>query len=195
MEYDHECANRHTYKSEDAEPGECPYCKAADSFKRQKTQSFYSQEGDAAAGATSIHAPEGAAAQAGKVPVGGARSKTISAYGDLGAPVVGWLVSVIGSDVGRDFRITVGRNLIGRDPACAVYISGDQAVSARQAFLTFEPRSKRFSLSPGDGSALTYVNGDELLAPRALVAFDRIETGHTTLMFVPFCGDQFAWPL
>ena len=59
--------------------------------------------------------------------------------------------------------------------------------------ISFDPRRGSFSLAPGDGSALVYCNGQEVLVPVALAPFDRIELGASTLLFVPLVGERFSW--
>lgn len=109
-------------------------------------------------------------------------------------PVVGWLVCVDGPDRGRDYRIRSGRNFIGRADSMHVCIHGDAAVSReKHAVLSYDPRHRRFKVAPGEGTQLTYLNGETVDAPAELQARDVIELGETRLMFVPFCGDGFQW--
>jgi hypothetical protein len=107
-------------------------------------------------------------------------------------PVVGWLVCIGGPDKGRDWRLTVGRNVIGRGDM-AVNIDLDDEVSrSGNAVLVFEPRKQSFTLLSGDGG-LSYVNGEPLHVPTALHAYDKIEVGKSTLIFIPFSGSKFDW--
>ena len=109
-------------------------------------------------------------------------------------PVVGWLVCVKGPSRGRDYRVRSGRNGIGRSEAMDVQISGDNTVSRENhAFLVFEPRKRIFSIRPGDGRGLVYLNGDEVIQASDLAAYDLIELGETQLMFIPLCGEKFNW--
>ncbi len=109
-------------------------------------------------------------------------------------PVVGWLVCVKGPSRGRDYRVRSGRNGIGRSEAMDVQITGDDTVSRENhAFLVFEPRKRVFSIRPGDGRGLVYLNGDEVIQASDLAAYDLIELGETQLMFVPLCGEKFNW--
>lgn len=109
-------------------------------------------------------------------------------------PVVGWLVCIKGPSRGRDYRVRSGRNGIGRSEAMDVQITGDDTVSRENhAFLVFEPRKRVFSIRPGDGRGLVYLNGDEVIQAADLAAYDMIELGETQLMFVPLCGEKFNW--
>jgi hypothetical protein len=75
-----------------------------------------------------------------------------------------------------------------------VQITGDDTVSRENhAFLVFEPRKRSFSIRPGDGRGLVYLNGDEVVHAADIKAHDRIELGETQLMFVPLCGESFNW--
>lgn len=109
-------------------------------------------------------------------------------------PVVGWLVCIKGPSRGRDYRIRSGRNGIGRSEAMDVQIAGDNTVSRENhAFLVYEPRKRSFSIRPGDGRGLVYLNGDEVVQASDIKGYDIIEIGETQLMFVPLCGEKFNW--
>ncbi len=110
-------------------------------------------------------------------------------------PVVGWLVCVGGPDRGRDYRIRSGRNFIGRAQQMHICIEGDPAITReKHAVISYEPKRARFTLAPGDGSGLTYLNDGAVDVPVELKARDTIELGGTKLMFAPFCGEDFKWP-
>ena len=111
-------------------------------------------------------------------------------------PVVGWLVCIDGPDKGRDFRIHTERNFLGRDPSMDIAIAGDASISRmNHTVISYNPKKHRFSIAPGDARGLTYVNEEELLAAQPLAAYDVIEVGASKLLFVPFCGDRFTWPV
>lgn len=149
--------------------GSCPHCTAEDQ-EVAKTKMIPTSELTNSAGApTTVYYP----------------------HLDL-SPVVGWLVCVSGPDKGKDWRLTVGRNVIGRGDM-AVNINLDNEVSrSGNAILVFEPRKQSFTLLCGDGG-LSYVNGEPLHVPTALHAYDKIEVGKSTLMFIPFSGPKFDW--
>jgi hypothetical protein len=109
-------------------------------------------------------------------------------------PVVGWLVCVEGADKGRDYRIRTERNAIGRASDMEICINGDQTIHREDhAYISFNPRNCRFYIQPGEHRGLIYLNGDEVLTPAVLKAYDEIELGATKLRFVPFCGPEFQW--
>lgn len=111
-------------------------------------------------------------------------------------PVVGWLVCIEGPERGRDYRLHTERNFIGRDPSMDVAITGDPSISrANHAVISYNPKRHTFRLAPGDSRGLAYLNDEEVIAPVALAPYDRIELGETTLLFIPFCGERFVWPV
>ena len=111
-------------------------------------------------------------------------------------PVVGWLVCIEGPDKGRDFRIHTEDNHIGRDPGMDIVIPGDDSVShIKHARIRYNPRNHVFKLLLGDGRGIVYLNDDDLDEARQLNPYDRIEIGETKLLFVPFCGEHFTWPV
>jgi hypothetical protein len=109
-------------------------------------------------------------------------------------PVVGWLVCVSGPEKGRDYRIRSENNFIGRDRSMDICISGDSGISrSKHAAISYDPKYGKTRVLPGGGRGLTYCNEEVVDAPTQLNAFDKIEIGETTLIFVPFCGEQFKW--
>jgi len=109
-------------------------------------------------------------------------------------PVVGWLVCIEGPDQGRDFRIRSERNHIGRAAELDIAIAGDDRISRQShAGISYNPKKHRFSLAPGSGNGLTYLNDNEVLMPETLNAYDMIELGVSKLLFIPFCGARFSW--
>ena len=113
----------------------------------------------------------------------------------LGDPVIGWLVIVSGPGRGNSKQLGYGQNSIGRDREERVCLNfGDDGVSRQKhCFVIYDPRERRYTLRPGDGTTLTYLNGKLISQPRPLKAGDKIEVGRTTLQFVPFCGPDFEW--
>jgi FHA domain len=110
-------------------------------------------------------------------------------------PVVGWLVVVRGPGRGNAVRLGYGWNSIGRDASQRACLNfGDHQISRlSHAKLLYEPRSRKFSLTLGDGTNPTYVRGDVLLAPTEIKSGDRIQMGETELLFVALCGENFEW--
>jgi pSer/pThr/pTyr-binding forkhead associated (FHA) protein len=109
-------------------------------------------------------------------------------------PVVGWLVCTEGADKGRDFRIKSEKNFIGRDPSMDICVAGDNGISrVKHAILNFDLRSMAYLLMPGESHSNVYVNGELVLSPRAIEAYDIIELAETKLIFIPLCGERFNW--
>jgi hypothetical protein len=109
-------------------------------------------------------------------------------------PVVGWLVCIHGPDRGRDYRLHLEKNFIGRAPAMDVCIAGDGAISReKHATVTFEPKKRQFWLIPGESSGLVYLNGEVLHVPTQIREGDVIEMGKTRLVLIPFVSDSFRW--
>ncbi|HEC13515.1 MAG TPA: FHA domain-containing protein [Acidiferrobacteraceae bacterium] len=113
-------------------------------------------------------------------------------------PVTGWLVVIKGEGKGASLPIRHGVNSIGRDPSETLSLNfnsvGDAEIARKeQARLTFDPKGKLFYLQHGTGKNLTYLNDKPVLELAQLAAYDQITMGNTTLVFVPFCGNQFSW--
>ena len=107
--------------------------------------------------------------------------------------VVGWLVCIKGANIGRDYRLHVGWNYIGRESSMDVYLP-DPKVSHRMAKISYDPESRTFGIAPCEGAkSLSYLNDKPLRGDRDIEAYDRIRIGDTELMLIPLCSDRFAW--
>lgn len=109
--------------------------------------------------------------------------------------VAGWVVIVAGPGRGADFRVLPGVNCLGRGPNASVRIEfGDLRIAEGvHCRLTYDPRSRRWFLSPGETRAICYVEGDALLTYREIVAHAEFELGSTRFRFIPFCSSAFSW--
>jgi FHA domain len=106
-------------------------------------------------------------------------------------PVVGWLVCVKGVNKGRDYRLHSDLNKLGRAPNMDVCIEGDDLISREDhCRIAFSPRSKTFSMVPGDGRNLSYLNDQDVLSAMRLNAYDRLDLGDSSFIFIPF---DFDW--
>jgi FHA domain len=106
-------------------------------------------------------------------------------------PVVGWLVCIRGANKGRDYRLHSDLNKLGRAPNMDVCIEGDEAISRENhCQIAFSPRSKTFNIIPGDGRNLSYLNDQDVLSAMRLKAYDRIDLGDSSFIFIPF---EFDW--
>ena len=109
---------------------------------------------------------------------------------------VGWLVVVRGPGRGRVVTLGTGMNTIGRGSQSRARIDfGDDLIArADHARVVYEPRTRRYLLSHGAGSNLTYLHGEVVITPVEIEAGAMIEVGETTLRFQPFCSRDFDWP-
>lgn len=173
-----QCVNSHTYSGNIGDP--CPHCKRLyDDLDK-----------------TRIVSPPDTIPAKGHVKDDGRTTTIFGHLGTLDDPVVGWLACVEGPNLGSDWRLVAGRNSIGRSKDRQVNLDEDQAVSSgNHAYISYDPRRNAFSVLPGDSRGLVYCNGAEVAVATALNAYDRIEVGASTLVFVPLVGPQFQWTL
>lgn len=115
-------------------------------------------------------------------------------------PVVGWLVVVGGPGKGAVLNIGYGQNWLGSAEGQRVRLNfGDKMISREQhCQITYDPRARSFSLAPGMGSGLVYLQSDDgqaqlVQTPVSLNANTHIEIGETVVRFVPLCGENFDW--
>jgi hypothetical protein len=77
-----------------------------------------------------------------------------------------------------------------------IAIAGDAGISREHhAVISYNPKRHTFTVAPGDGRGLTDLNDDELLGPQPIKPYDTLELGASKLLFVPFCGEHFTWPV
>lgn len=112
-------------------------------------------------------------------------------------PVVGWLVCIEGPDKGRDFPLHGAKSTIGRKPGSSVLLS-DMLISRDgfPALIVYDTKkTHKFYLASGDAASQNNVElGGELLLGQSVInPYDEIRIENTTLVFVPFCGDDFYW--
>lgn len=120
--------------------------------------------------------------------------KTISVYGSLAKVPVGWLVAIEGNDLGSDYRIVDGKNLIGRDPNMNISIKKDKSVSRdRHTVILYDAEGHDFYLLPNEGKGTVHLNQEIALAPVKLHKGDQIKIGNTVLYFLPLCDENFDW--
>lgn len=110
-------------------------------------------------------------------------------------PPVGWLVVVQGPGRGRALALGTGMNVIGRGPESRVRLDfGDDQVSrTNHARVAYEPRERRFLLNHGDGTNLTYLDGEVVMSAVEIGSGAEIQVGDTTLRFQAFCSAEFDW--
>ena len=111
-------------------------------------------------------------------------------------PVAGWLVVIEGPGSGRDLRVGVGRNDLGRSSENRISLPfGDMRISRRRhLWINYDPRHRVFSVVPGSGANLAYLDETAIEERMPLTHGATISVGETRLRFVAFCGDDFTWP-
>lgn len=119
--------------------------------------------------------------------------KTISVFGSVSKVVVGWLIAIDGLEIGHEFKIVDGKNLIGRDPNMNISIQKDNSISRdTHTVILYDAEGLNFYVLP-EGKGTVYVNKEIVLAPTKLNKGDRIKIGNTLLYFLPLCGEDFDW--
>lgn len=109
-------------------------------------------------------------------------------------PAVGWLIVINGPGKGHDLKVLTGMNHIGREVGEIQLNFGDPSISReRHAMLAYDFDEKCFLLAHQEGRNLTKINGKTLMGTHELQPYDRIRMGKTEMLFIPLCGEQFAW--
>lgn len=120
--------------------------------------------------------------------------KTISVYGSLAKVPVGWLIAIEGNDLGTDYRIVDGKNLVGRDPNMNISIQKDKSVSRdTHTVILYDAEGHDFYLLPNEGKGTVHLNKQIALSPTKLHKGDKIKIGNTLLYFLPLCDEDFDW--
>ena len=109
-------------------------------------------------------------------------------------PVVGWITCIEGHDKGKDYRIVSERNFIGRGENMNIQILGDSMISRKNhCSISYNPKQRKFMLTPGDANGLIYLNGEAVYNTVELRAYSVMEMGESKFVFVNLCGDYFDW--
>lgn len=193
-----QCENRHFY--DDRKHTHCPHCpvpglrdvKIPGTQAASMSRPGMPQTEPASPGGADVPVRSGG----GGANRGGMPGVTIGAFSKRTGidPVVGWLVCIEGTNKGRDYRLHSDLNKLGRAPNMDVCIEGDETISRENhCQIAFSPRSKSFSIIPGTGRNLIYLNGQDVLSAMPLKAYDRLDLGESSLLFLPFCTDKFDW--
>lgn len=189
------CSRGHFYDAERFDS--CPYCNGAREEEFTETVPYDEVE------VTECHPPiTGTTGDSLKDKIQSVtaenpdQDKTVGFYAkSIGTePVVGWLVCIEGNHFGEDFRLTGGRNFIGRALDMDVALTGDNSVSReKHAVILYEPKENVFMIQPGDSKELCYLNDKVILQAELIRAYDILALGETKLMFIPFCSETFKW--
>jgi hypothetical protein len=195
-----QCENRHMY--DNRKHVYCPYCPVPGlkNPRVEKTQAASMNPSPSGGGSTEpAFPPRGVdpVRPAGNPNRGGVANVTVGIFqrhAEGVNPVTGWIVCIEGVNKGRDYRLHSDRNMLGRAANMDVCIEGDETISREDhCQIAFSPRSKTFTLIPGTGRNLIYLNGEDVFEARPLKPYDRIDLGASGFLFIPFCGGDFMW--
>lgn len=121
-------------------------------------------------------------------------NENVKEQNEISEPVVGWLVCIKGNHFGESFGIYAGRNSVGRSEGNRIVIKNEKTISReKHAWITYEPKKRKFYVQPGESSGITYLNGDDIMESHQLNSKDMLEFGEGQFMFVPLCGEDFSW--
>ena len=59
--------------------------------------------------------------------------------------------------------------------------------------ISYNPKQRKFMLTPGDSNGLIYLNGEAVYNTVELRAYSVVEMGESKFVFVNLCGDYFDW--
>lgn len=122
-----------------------------------------------------------------------AEPHTVTSKGYI-TPVVGWLVCIEGSNYGRSFNLTFGRNFVGRNSSNDICLKGDDTISHdKHAVLVYEPETRSYFAVAGESHSLFYVNGKVVLNAVSLEDRDEIKIGRSRFLFIALCNAEFGW--
>jgi hypothetical protein len=182
------CENGHFYDPK--KHATCPYCGLAATdtpTTPRKEEPVKASSGEAGPTRPVSFANSAAVAQ------GDEPTKRVPFDKTLIDPVVGWFVCAHGPEKGKDYRIRIENNTIGRDEDMNISIKDNMISRQRHAYVTFDPQTNRFYIRPGEARGLVHRNGNVVFQAEELHAFDEILLGQTRLVFVPLCGEHFKW--
>jgi len=156
----------------------CPYCQKTGAVDTPAPGKTRIQSGDTVLSSRPPAAPGGGAgAGAG---FGGARKTVVIGEKPAGA-VVGWFVALNGNQMGEDFRVRDGHNVLGTSPDCEIVVD-DTTVSAKHASL--RRKDGKFWLTDLDSTNGTFVNdATEPIAREEIKDNDTIKLGKLALKF------------
>ena len=107
--------------------------------------------------------------------------------------VTGWLVCVDGAEKGRDYRLHMGFNRIGRSYQMDIWLEDDLAITRdNHCSVIYDDKNGQFLVKPSVGT-VTYLNGNILLSAEIIKTGDRIRVGQSTLELVAFCNGEKKW--
>ena len=107
---------------------------------------------------------------------------------------VGWMVCIKGACKGVDFHLHSAFNYMGNNQSLDICIPDPKVSRKAMATVAFDAVNREFTLMRCEGTTnIARCNGAALYTPIKLNIYDVITLGDTQLMFVPLCGEKFAW--
>lgn len=99
--------------------------------------------------------------------------------------IVGWLISYTVNEMGMDYRIYEGRNLMGASPKCDITIGKDVDMSISSEHLLILVRGKWIKIQDNLSTNGTFINGEEIEpgVPQKLNDGDQIKIGDNLFFF------------
>lgn len=192
-----QCANNHVY--DDSKYHICPYCPVPGLKDANIPGTQAAPLSKPSLARTEAASPQGVT---GQTPARGEPGRSSAAGVTVGLvrkltqidPVVGWIVCIEGVNKGRDYRLHSDRNTLGRSPNMDVCIEGDETISRENhCQIVFSRRHRTFSIVPGTGRNLIYLDGKDVLAATELKPYAQLDIGEGSYLFLPFCSDRFNW--
>ena len=96
----------------------------------------------------------------------------------------------------REYLPTLGMvsHTVGRGESNRLRLDfGDKEISRESnAVATYDPKTRKFYLSPGTGH-LSYLDNEPVLSPTEIKSGAKINLGQTILRLVQFCDKDFDW--
>jgi Inner membrane component of T3SS, cytoplasmic domain len=149
----------------------CPYC--------QQMQESMMRQGGGGGGGSDIPMPPGGGGTVMVNVGGGGAGGGNRGSSDKSREVCGWLVALNGTHKGEDFRLRVGKNVIGTAADCDIVLS-DKKLSRKHATIRYE--GGEFQIADLDSSNGTHVN-DEKVQKHDLIDNDIIKLGDIEFEF------------
>lgn len=126
----------------------------------------------------------------------GSQGTVVISHHDGGSiPVTGWLVCIDGPSnlKGRSFEVRDKINTVGRDWSNDIRLDDPTVTAVDHARVAFDPKHREFALLPEKNTNMIYLNDHAIYSPTPLSAYDVIELGEGSYLFVPLCGPRFGW--
>ena len=117
---------------------------------------------------------------------------SLAKNGETFNPVVGWLIVTSGADKGKDFKLQLGKNVIGRGGEATVSLNGGDNLSRVHATVFYYPKVNQFYIEDHSTHG-TYLNGKPVVQRTILSSMDQIEVDNAKLILKAFCDDAFCW--